>query len=996
MTDLAQVEPGHKVLEVGTGSGYQAAVMAHLAKAVYTIEIVEPLGRQATQRLQAMGYSNVQVRLGDGYHGWEEHAPYDAILVTAAASHIPPPLIRQLKTGGRMVIPVGASFMVQHLMLVEKKLDGTVSTRQVLPVAFVPLTGKRMTGRRVRLRAAPPLFAVALISAAALAYEILLMRLFSIILWHHFAYMIISLALLGYGASGALLTAAQGAVQRSFAPLFCAAAAAFGLSAIGCFALAQRVPFNPLEILWDPRQSFYLLAVYLLLALPFMCAGACICMTFSRWRGMPSRIYSFDILGAGAGSLGIVALLFVLSPADALKVIGALGCIAAAVAWLECGGSATRPGAAADGPRRPALLLPPAWIAPVMSPYKGLSQTLRIPGARVVEQRFSPLGTVSVVESPRIPLRHAPGLSLNASVEPPPQLGVFVDGEGLSALTRFDGRRESLAHLDQMTSALPYHLLRNPRVLVLGAGAGADVLQALYHGAAQIDAVELNPQVVDLVRHRFADYAGGIYSGRSSSAPVRVLVAEARGFVAASSERHDLIQVALLDSFSASSAGLHALSENYLYTVEAVQDALGHLEPGGLLAITRWVTLPPRDALKLFAAAVKALQRSGVADPASRIALVRSWQTSTLLVKNGAFEAEDIAAIKAFCAERSFDLAFYPGMRPEEANRYNVVERPDLFDGATALLGPGRDEFLRNYKFHIAPATDDKPHFFHFFKWRSLPELLSLKEQGGLPLLEWGYPVLVATLIQAVLASLLLIALPAAWVTRRSAGRNAEVPRDESRRRVLVYFMAIGFAFMFIEIAFIQKFVLFLSHPLYAVAVVLFAFLLFAGIGSAVSRRLHAGAGSSGTSSLVVLAIGLAATLCLGLLPWLFQHAMGLPDLARIVISAALIAPLAFFMGMPFPLGLARVEAGERRARALGLGDQWLRVSHRRGAGHAAGDPCRIHRGGDRCAGSLRDCGHGPAVSSPAHRQSQRHPARWSRGRGALVRQPRPRPIRSR
>ena len=189
--------------------------------------------------------------------------------------------------------------------------------------------------------------------------------------------------------------------------------------------------------------------------------------------------------------------------------------------------------------------------------------------------------------------------------------------------------------------------------------------------------------------------------------------------------------MALLDSFSASSAGVYALAENHLYTVEAVQDDLRHLQPGGLLAITRWVTLPPRDALKLFGAAVLALQRSGVSDPASQLALVRSWKTSTLLVRNGAFGSEDIAAIKAFCVARSFDLAFYPGMKPQEANRYNVVAAPDLFDGATALLGPGRDEFLQNYKFDIAPATDDRPHFFHFFKWRSL-ELLSLKEQGGL------------------------------------------------------------------------------------------------------------------------------------------------------------------------------------------------------------------------------------------------------------------------
>jgi protein-L-isoaspartate(D-aspartate) O-methyltransferase len=143
MTDLARVEPGHTVLEVGTGSGYQAAVLAELAEAVYTIEIVEPLGAAAGRRLKDMGYANVQVRIGDGYQGWPEHAPYDAILVTAGASHIPPPLVEQLKPGGRMVIPVGTAFVVQHLMLVEKRPDGTVTTRQIVPVKFVPLTGPR-------------------------------------------------------------------------------------------------------------------------------------------------------------------------------------------------------------------------------------------------------------------------------------------------------------------------------------------------------------------------------------------------------------------------------------------------------------------------------------------------------------------------------------------------------------------------------------------------------------------------------------------------------------------------------------------------------------------------------------------------------------------------------------------------------------------------------------------------------------------------------------
>lgn len=141
MTDLLKIGEHDSVLEIGTGSGYQAAVLAELARSVYTIEIIEPLGKQASQRLKSLGYDNVHTRLGDGYYGWPEAAPFDAIMVTAAASHVPPPLLRQLKAGGRMVIPLGAQFMTQYLMLVEKQGDGTITTRQIVPVSFVPLTG---------------------------------------------------------------------------------------------------------------------------------------------------------------------------------------------------------------------------------------------------------------------------------------------------------------------------------------------------------------------------------------------------------------------------------------------------------------------------------------------------------------------------------------------------------------------------------------------------------------------------------------------------------------------------------------------------------------------------------------------------------------------------------------------------------------------------------------------------------------------------------------
>jgi hypothetical protein len=749
----------------------------------------------------------------------------------------------------------------------------------------------------------PPLVALGLLSAAALAYEILLTRLFSIIAWHHFAYMMISVALLGYGAAGTFVALARERLLARYAPVFVGAAAAFGVLAVAGFVLAQKVAFNPLEMPWDPRAPLRLAAVYALLFVPFFCAATALCLTFTRYGEQAPRVYSFDILGAGAGSLAILAALYAVTPIGALKLVGALGFVAAAVGAVSC---RVRPRALAGLLVAAAVALPIAvpagWPQLVPSQYKELEQALQVSGAHVVAERSSPLGAIAVVASPKVPFRYAPGLSLNAPGEPPEQLGVFVDGDGPSPLVRYDGRAAPLRYLDYLTSALPYHLLERPRVLVLGAGAGADVLQAIAEGARGVDAVELNPQLVALVEHDFADFSGRPYA----AAGVRVHIAEARGFVARHAGAFDLIEVALVDAFGASSAGLYALSESYLYTVEAFEAYLDHLAPGGMLAITRWVSLPPRGVLKLFATAAVALERRGVATPGRHLALVRSWNTATLLVRNGAFTSAQIAALRAFCRARSFDADYFPGIAPADANRYNVLDASYFHDGAIALLGPARDDFIARYKFALEPATDDRPHFFHFFRWRTLPELLALRGRGGLPLLEWGYPVLIATLVQALGASLLLILLPL-WLTRRSAATPA-VARGR-RAGIALYFAALGFAFMFIEIAFIQKFILFLAHPLYAVAVVLCAFLVFAGLGSRAAPRFAAAGTPRAVRPVAWLAaaIGALALAYLAVLPVLFRHLMPLPDLARIAISIALIAPLAFAMGMPFPLGLTRV-----------------------------------------------------------------------------------------
>jgi len=740
----------------------------------------------------------------------------------------------------------------------------------------------------------PPLFSIALISSAALAYEILLMRLFSIIQWHHFAYMMISLALLGYGASGTFLALSRRWLEGRFFAAYLVNAVAFGISAMVCFRLAQVVPFNALEVLWDAQQPLWLMLIFSLLLLPFFCAANCICLAFSQYSEQLHRVYCFDLTGAGIGAAAIIGLLFIVPPSTALQAVAALGLVSAAVAWQECGAR----------PRWPALvlllvaallLLPCAGFSLQVSQFKGLSQSLRVLGAEQIDQRSSPLGQLTTVRNLSVPFRHSPGLSLNTPGPIPAQLGLFTDADSLSTLTRFDGELEKFAYLDYLSSALPYHLLDKPAVLVLGAGGGAEVLQALYLEASHIDAVELNPQVVELVNQQFAAFTGGLYN----LPQVTLHISEARGYVAASSSRFDLVQVALLDSFSASSAGLYALSENYLYTLEAFAQYLQRLQPGGILSITRWTKTPPRDGLKIFATAVETLRLAGVAEPGRQLVMIRSWNTSTLLVKNEPFSDDDLNQLKMFCTERWFDLVIYPGMTIDEANRYNQLQRPWYFEAAGYLLSPGRAAFMDDYKFNIHPANDDKPYFSHFFKWKTLPELLALRDRGGLPLLEWGYLVLVATLVMAVLASFLLVLLPL-WLRRRN-----QAAAHVLSWRFMFYFGVIGTAFMFIEIAFIQKFILFLHQPLYAVSVVLCAFLVFAGLGSLMSVRWR----EHVSLFRVTTGIGILCVLYVLLLPGLFNGLVQLPGAFKIPVSVLLIAPLAFLMGMPFPLGLSRVSS---------------------------------------------------------------------------------------
>ncbi len=740
--------------------------------------------------------------------------------------------------------------------------------------------------------------ALALLSAAILAYEVLLVRLFAIVQWHHFASMAISIALLGFGASGTMLALWQERLRPHVGPVFLVGALCFALLAPAAFLLAQTLPFNALAIVWEPSQLLYLPLIYLLLALPFFFGASAIGIVFIARSAEIGRLYAVNLLGSAAGALGILGLLFLLMPSEALRVIAVLAALAAGLAALSLPSPIWRRVSlsAAGLALLLALLLPASLFALKMSPFKSLSSGLQVEGAEVLQERSGPLGLLTAVESQRVPLRYVPGLSLTSDALPLPQIALFQDGDALSAITRFDGDVSRLAYLDQTSDALGYHLTRQPSVLLLEPGGTDAVLQALFHGARPIDLVEPDGNRLRMIGEDFAEETGQLFHRPE----IKTHLATARSLAAVSQEQWDLIMLPVLGGGTAM-----GLRETYGVTEEAIGTYLDRLAPEGWLSLTAWLDLPPRQSLRLLSTLISALKNAGVAEPAERVLLIRGLTTVTILAKKSAITAGDIEEAEAFARARSFDLDAYPGMAADEANLVNILDGPYFFEAAKALSGDEAQDFVAAYKFDITPATDERPFFFDLTKWRSLPELLAISRTGGGGLLELGSLILLATLLQAGLLSALLILAPL-WFRRRAwrPGRP--------RWRVAGYFLALGLGFLFVEIAFIHTFTLFLGHPLYAVGLVLTGFLLFAGLGSAATKPLEAWllSASRRAPSPIVLAVTVIlalALLYLLLLPFLFAELIHLGESWRALIALVLIAPLAFAMGMPFPIGLRRV-----------------------------------------------------------------------------------------
>jgi hypothetical protein len=660
---------------------------------------------------------------------------------------------------------------------------------------------------------------------------------------------------------------------------------------VASYGLTLLLPFDSFRVVLEPGQWGVLALHYLALATPFLCTGTAVGFLLAARPERMGRTYAANLTGSAAGCLLSVAL-----PA----LVGAEGVI------LLCATLATAAGACFVLPRvrrRVALLVPhaaiagllvlvalrtPVWLEVPVSPYKGLSYALQYPDARRVFRGWNSFSRVDVVEASEI--RSLPGQGFACLQAPPPQRGLFVDGDNLNAITRVEDPADLGSLTGCLLTALPHRLRPGGRVLVLNSRGGFDLLVALAEGARTVAAVEPNPLVVQAVREQGA-WAGNVYGHPQ----VTLFEEEGRAFLARPGPRYDVILLPAPGAYHPVTSGAYSLAEDYAATVEGFAAALERLSDDGVLALVRWLQVPPSESLRAFALAVAAVERVG-GDPAQSLVVLRSYNQALILARRGAFTAQEVDDVRAFASARAFDLVYAPGIRADEVNRYNVLPEPDYYRAFTGLLETGdRGAWLSAYPFDVAPPTDDRPFFGHFFRWRQAREVLTMAGHVWQPFGGAGYLVLLALLAVATVSATTLVLLPLAGLRA-----TRSVPRRVGAFRALVPFGLLGLAFLFVEIPLLQRFILFLGHPTYAMATVLGALLLFSGVGSLLSGRVRLGAAIGGLVALVI-AYQVALPLLTGLL-----LRLSLP--VRILMTVAALAPLGTLMGVPFPSLLSALE----------------------------------------------------------------------------------------
>jgi spermidine synthase len=746
---------------------------------------------------------------------------------------------------------------------------------------------------------------VASVAAATLLYEVALTRIFSISYGYHFAFLAMSLGLLGFGASGTLLGLRPPSRQPLRPALLARLAAATSLALVCGYAVSNLIPFDPYRVGWEPSQLALLAAYLLCYAVAFLLAGMVLGLPLTRWPQRASGLYGAGLAGSAAGAVTALVALDRADPTVAVLLAGltaAMGSLAFACARSETTAPAGRArqvdrfiGLTAAGLVLVLMLQTPSWLEIRLSPYKPLSQLQSFPDTQVLERRSNAASRIDVVSSSA--LHSAPGLTLQYQGRLPEQSAVVVDGEVVLPLTAREGLTQ--AFVDGLPTSLAHRLRPASRTLILEPGGGLEVLSSLELGARSVVAVENNRLLAELLTSDLSSRVGDIYQDPR----VELVVSNPRGHLARSPERFDLVTLALSENRRSVAAGAFSLSETYALTAEAFDAYFAHLAPGGLLAVHRWLQLPPTEELRAGALVADGLRRAGK-DPATRIIAIRSFSTMLILAKQEPFTQAEIESAKTFTRERQFDPVWYPGIQADEANVANVLRRDRYHDSFRQLLSDEQALYDR-YSYDVAPPRDTRPFFFHFFTWEQTPTVIALLGKTWQPFGGSGYLILVALLVLTTGLSLALLVVPAVAIRRRDPKRTER----NSRAPPMLYFAALGLGFLLVEVALVQRFVLFLDHSARSFAIVVFGLLAFSGVGSAWSARMP----WRGALAALVATVALYPLVLSTVLPAALGWDLGM----RIGMTLLLLAPLGFLMGIGFPRGL--ISLGAARPSRLPL-----------------------------------------------------------------------------
>lgn len=702
---------------------------------------------------------------------------------------------------------------------------------------------------------------IALGSFSALLLELSLTRLFSVVLFYHFAFLAISIALLGLGAGGVYAHIWKRRLNAQSTRSLTAGCSLLNAIVIPVLLeIVLRVPVA-LDLSW--ANFVRLSVIYVCSAVPFFLTGLQFSVIFSRESSRVTSLYGADLIGGAIACLAVVPLLNWMGAPNAILFAALISAIAAIV-WRG-----------AFSLRSSAVWMSAALVALIIA--NSSSQLIDVIWAKGIRRKnveFSRWNAISRVEVDR----NDDGSRV-----------IVIDADANTFIMNADPNHWAGSEWEQnLMGAAPgvVNALRpHGDYAIIGPGGGVDVLRAVASGGHSVTGIEINPIIADAVmRERYADFAYHLYQRPD----VHVHVADGRSFIRNAPGAYDVLQMTLVDTWASTAAGAFALSENSLYTTEAFREYFEHLKPDGMIAVTRWEFKDPREALRVVSVAMQALHELGQADTSGNFIVVAEGELDedgipvAVLAKKSAFTAAEEAAVQQYLQKYSELKLLYSPTQPGRGHFAELINSNDPV------------VFSKHYAYNVAPVTDDAPFFFFTLKpeqiWRSISEPGAMDWKVNL-----GVAVLAMLLLISFVAVLAFLVVPLILQKER-AGNPAS----------LLYFVAIGLGYILVEITFIQRFVLFLGHPTYALTVVVFLMLLSSGTGSVVSTRWIAKPERVWRPLLIVAS---ALMVYVWILPSILSRLVGMTFPAKLLISALMLVPLGFAMGMPFPAGLRALAA---------------------------------------------------------------------------------------